>query len=94
MSQIEPLWFSEPEHVPGTDEVVGATPAEGSTVEGNRPDEEPACYSGTGHQPVRVRVPPLPLGEAIRPDEGPVPKTGRGREAFVAASPTASSMPR
>ena len=33
--------------------------------------------------------------EAIRPDEEPVPKTGRGREALVGASPTASScMPR
>jgi hypothetical protein len=49
-------------------------------VEGIRPDEEPACYAGTGRQPVRVRVPPLPLTEAIRLDEGPVPKTGRGRE--------------
>lgn len=31
-----------------------------------------------GRKPVRVRVPPLPPREAIRPDEGPVPKTGRG----------------
>ena len=31
-----------------------------------------------GREPLRVRVPPLPLMEAIRPDEGPVPKTGRG----------------
>ena len=35
------------------------------------------------------------LVEAIRPDEEPVSKTGRGREALVGASPTASSrMPR
>ena len=29
-------------------------------------------------RPLRVRVPPLPLQEVTRPDEEPVPKTGRG----------------
>ena len=39
--------------------------------------------------PARRRV----CSEAIRPDEEPVSKTGRGREALVGASPTASSTP-
>ena len=87
------LVAQEREHVPGTDEVVGATPTEGPK-EGIRPDEEPVCYAGTGRQPVWVRVPPLPLVEAIRLDEEPVPKTGRGREALGRSSRPASSTRR
>ena len=87
------LVAQEREHVPGTDEVVGATPTEGPT-EGIRPDEEPVCYAGTGRQPVWVRVPPLPLVEVIRLDEEPVPKTGRGREALGRSSRPASSTRR
>ncbi len=87
------LVAQEEEHVPGTDEVVGANPTEGPT-EGIRPDEEPVCYAGTGRQPVWVRVPPLPLVEAIRLDEEPVPKTGRGREALGRSSRPASSTRR
>src|SRR3954452_826236 len=58
------LVAQEAERVPGTDEVVGATPPEGPT-EGIRPDEEPVCYAGTGRQPVWVRVPPLPQHAAM-----------------------------
>ena len=79
------------ERVPGTDEVVGATPTEGSTWKGTGQMRSPFATRVRVDEPVWVRVPPLPLGEAIRPDEGPVPKTGRGREALVGASPTASS---
>src|SRR5207248_2490239 len=43
-----PLELSESEDVPGTDEVVGATPTEGPIVEVIRLDEEPVSKTGRG----------------------------------------------
>ncbi len=40
--------LGEPERVPGTDEVVGATPTEGPIVEVIRLDEEPVSKTGRG----------------------------------------------
>jgi hypothetical protein len=68
-------------------------PPRAPTLEGIRPDEEPACYAGTGQMPVWVHIPLLPL-EATRPDEEPVPKTGRGCEALGRSSRPASAACR
>ena len=65
---------------------MGATPTEGPT-EGIRPDEEPVCYAGTGRQPVWVRVPPLPLMEASRPEQ----KACLSRTQGAVASPASST---